>query len=69
VDGKLWISKVLTLLGWVKSNNEARRAVEGGGVNVGPDRTKITDWKANIPITDGLIVRWGSRRVARLRLR
>jgi tyrosyl-tRNA synthetase len=68
-DGKLWISKVLTLLGWVKSNNEARRAVEGGGVNVGPERTKITDWKANIPITDGLIVRYGSRRVARLRVR
>jgi tyrosyl-tRNA synthetase len=68
-DGKLWISKVLTLLGWVKSNNEARRAVEGGGVNIGPERTKITDWKANIPISDGLIVRYGSRRVARLRVR
>jgi tyrosyl-tRNA synthetase len=68
-DGKLWISKLFTLLGWVKSNNEARRAVEGGGVNIGPEKTKITDWKANIPITDGLIVRWGSRRVARLRLR
>lgn len=68
-DGKLWISKVLTLLGWVKSNNEARRAVEGGGVNIGPEKTKITDWKANIPITDGLIVRWTSRRVARLRVR
>ena len=69
VDGKIWISKLLTLLGWAKSNNEARRAVEGGGVNVGPERTKITDGKANIPITDGLIVRWGSRRVARLRVR
>jgi tyrosyl-tRNA synthetase len=68
-DGKLWVSKLLTLLGWVKSNNEARRAVEGGGVNIGPERAKITDWKANIPITDGLIVRWGSRRVARLRVR
>jgi tyrosyl-tRNA synthetase len=68
-DGKLWISKVLTLVGWVKSNNEARRAVEGGGVNVGPEKTKITDWKANISVSDGLIVRFGSRRVARLRLR
>jgi tyrosyl-tRNA synthetase len=68
-DGKIWICKLLQLPGWVKSNNEARRAVEGGGVNIGPERTKITDWKANIPITDGLIVRWTSRRVARLRLR
>jgi tyrosyl-tRNA synthetase len=68
-DGKLWISKVLTLVGWVKSNNEARRAVEGGGVNIGPEKTKITDWKATVPVSDGLIVRWTSRRVARLRLR
>jgi tyrosyl-tRNA synthetase len=68
-DGKLGILKILTLLGWAKSNNEARRAVEGGGVNIGPERTKVTDWKANIPITDGLIVRFGSRRVARLRVR
>ena len=69
VDGKLGIVKILTLLGWAKSNNEARRAVEGGGVNIGPERTKIADWKANIPITDGLIVRWTARRVARLRIR
>jgi tyrosyl-tRNA synthetase len=68
-DGKLWICKLLQLTKWVKSNNEARRAVEGGGVNVGPDRTKITDWKANVPVTDGLVVRYGSRRVARLRIR
>jgi tyrosyl-tRNA synthetase len=67
-EGKLWICKLLQIAGWVKSNNEARRAVEGGGVNVGPDKKKVTDWKANVAVTDGLVVRWGSRRVARLRV-
>jgi tyrosyl-tRNA synthetase len=67
--GAIWVCKLLALLKWVTSNNEARRAVESGGVNVGPDRTKITDWKANVPVSDGLVVRWGSRRVARLRVR
>ncbi len=68
-DGKIWVCKLLQLLGWAKSNNEARRAVEGGGVNVGPEKTKISDWKANIAVTDSLVMRWGSRRVARLRVR
>src|SRR5262249_24454949 len=53
-EGKMWVCKLLTLLGLSKSNNEARRLVEGGGVTIGPERQKITDPKANIPVTDGL---------------
>ena len=51
-----------------KSNNEARRAVEGGGVTIGPDKEKITDPKAIVAVTDGLIVRVGKRAVVRVRL-
>jgi tyrosyl-tRNA synthetase len=69
-DGQVWICKLLVGLGLATSNNEARRAVEGGAVSVGPDnKQKITDTKTNIPVTDGLIVRNGSRKVVRLRLR
>jgi tyrosyl-tRNA synthetase len=68
-NGKLWICRLLVLCGFAKSNNEARRAVEGGGVTVGPDREKITDPKANVTVVDGLIVRVGKRQVARVRLR
>ena len=33
-------SKLLVALGLATSNNEARRLVQGGGVTVGPERTK-----------------------------
>lgn len=67
-DGKIWIGRLLVLLGWAKSNNEARRFVDQGAVNVGPERTKITDPKATVEVADGLVVRAGSRRVAKLRI-
>jgi tyrosyl-tRNA synthetase len=67
-DGRMWICKLLVVLGFAASNNDARRLVQGGGVTVGPDREKVTDPKANVTVTDGLIVRVGNRRVARLRL-
>ena len=67
-DGKLLILKLLTLTRLAKSNNEARRLVEGGGVTIGPDREKVTDPKAGVTVTDGLVVRVGSKRVVRVRL-
>jgi tyrosyl-tRNA synthetase len=67
--GQIGISRLLVLAGLAKSNNEARRAVEGGGVTVGDDKQKITDPKANVAITDGLIVRVGKRNVVRVRPR
>ena len=42
-----WCRKLIVLLGWAKSNNEARRAIEGGGVNIGPEKEKIADPKAH----------------------
>ena len=67
-DGKIWLCRLLVLLGFAKSNNEASRLVKGGAVNIGPEREKITDPKANISVPDGLIVRAGNRRVARVQL-
>ncbi len=68
-DGRVGIVRLLAVLGLTKSNNEARQKVLEGAVNIGPDRTKITDPKATVAVTDGLIVRLGSRRIVRVRLK
>ncbi|MCS6851958.1 MAG: tyrosine--tRNA ligase [Gemmataceae bacterium] len=67
-NGSIWVCKLLTMAGLTKSNKEARRAIEGGGVTIGPERTKITDPMTQVAVTDGLIVRIGKRQVVRVRL-
>jgi tyrosyl-tRNA synthetase len=68
-DGRIILSRLLMKIGAVKSNNEARRLIQGGGVNIGPDREKITDPMAAIALTDGLIVRAGKLTVVRVKLK
>jgi len=60
--------KLIVAAGLAKSNSEARKKIEEGAFNFGPDRTKPADWKTLIPVTDGLVVRLG-RKVVRLRLK
>jgi tyrosyl-tRNA synthetase len=48
------------------SKSEARKKVEEGAVNVGPDRAKVADWKATLDIGNGLIVRLG-RKIVRVK--
>ena len=67
-DGRIGILKLLVLLKLAQSSNEARRSVEGGAVNIGPDREVISDPKTNVTVTNGLIVRNGKRKIARVRL-
>jgi tyrosyl-tRNA synthetase len=66
-EATLTLPQLVKALNLAPSGNEARRLVESGAVNVGPDRTQITDPKATIELTDGLIVRVGSRKIARVR--
>jgi tyrosyl-tRNA synthetase len=68
VDGKMLVYKLVVRLGLAKSNNEARNLIQGGGVTLGTDRAKVLDSVASVPVTDGLIVRVGSRRIARVSL-
>jgi len=68
-DGRIWIARLLVLTGLAPSTSEGRRLVAQGGVTIGPDREKVVDPKAEIAVSDGLVIRVGSRRVARLRLR
>jgi tyrosyl-tRNA synthetase len=68
VDGVMAITKLLRAVGLAKSGNEAQRLVEGGGVTIGPDRERIPDPKRLVAVTEGLIVRVGSRNIVRVRL-
>ena len=67
-DGRMRADKLLVALKLANSGNEARRLVLQGGVTIGPDREKISDPNAIIAVTDGLIVRVGKLRIARVRL-
>jgi hypothetical protein len=37
-------------------------------VTLGPDKTKETDAKANVQVTDGIVVRVGSKKVVKVPL-
>jgi len=69
-DDKILASKLVALLGLAKSNNEARRLIQQGGVTMGPERDKVTDPNQMVPVATGLIVRGrqpqGGARSARL---
>jgi tyrosyl-tRNA synthetase len=49
------------------SKGEARRKIEEGAFNYGPDRAKPIDSKATIPVADGLVIRLG-RKIFRVRV-
>ncbi|QVL32846.1 tyrosine--tRNA ligase [Telmatocola sphagniphila] len=67
-EGKINIAKLVAVCGLAKSNSEARQKVTEGAVNVGADRTKITDPKQMIVPEDGMIIRLGSRGIRRLKV-
>src|SRR5262249_26067534 len=63
------LARLVVELGFEKSTSAARRVIEQGGVTIGPERTTITDPKAMIEVVDGLIVRVGKRKIARVRIK
>jgi tyrosyl-tRNA synthetase len=67
-DGRMLPNKLLVLLGFCKSNNEARQRITEGAMTVGPDKTKVEDAKLPIQVMDGLIVRLGSKKITRIRI-
>lgn len=66
VDGRVPIFKLIVLLGLAKSNNDARRLVQQGGVTLGPEREKISDPNYSAQVASGLIVRVGNKHVKRV---
>jgi tyrosyl-tRNA synthetase len=67
-EGRMAVPRLLVAVGLQTSTSNARRDVEGGGFSYGPDRVSTSDPKAMIPVADGLIVRLGKRKIAKVRL-
>jgi len=65
--GTMWIARLLVTLGLASSTSDGRRLVVQGGVRVGDSR--VTDPAADVAVTDGMVVRVGKRRVARVKLK
>ncbi len=65
----VWICRVLTAAGMAKSNGEAQRLVQQGGVSLNGVKVAL-DPKAQIPVDDlrDAVLKVGARRFARLRL-
>jgi hypothetical protein len=56
-------------MGLCKGTSEAKRLiVPTSGVTIGEERTKITDPGMRITLVDGLIVRVGKRRIAKIKV-
>jgi tyrosyl-tRNA synthetase len=53
------------------SKNEAKRLVEGGGVEtiIGDKKEKITDWKKEVSLGDGMIIKVGHRKFVKIKLK
>jgi len=58
---------LIVAVGFCKSKSEARKKVEEGAFNFGPDRERPTDWKASLDVIDGLVLRLG-RKIVKLRV-
>ena len=67
-SGEVPWSRLIVALGLETSTSNARRVIAQGGVNFGPDRESVTDVNGKISVTDGLIVRVGKRKIARIRI-
>ena len=63
-EGRIWVPKLLKLLGMCPSTGEGRRMICGGGVYI--DQQRVTDPQAKFSPADGMIVQVGKRRVGRV---
>jgi tyrosyl-tRNA synthetase len=67
-EGRVPAFILLREVGLESSSSNARRVIEQGGFNVGERREVITDPKALIFVSDGLIIRVGKVKIGRIRL-
>lgn len=63
-NGEMWVVPLLTKLGLVPSNGEARRMVQQGGVRV--NQEKVEDVNARVNVEDGMVVQVGRRKFAKV---
>ena len=63
-SGEHWLPEVMVSAGLAKSNGEARRLIENGGVSY--DEVKVTDPKAKVGVTGKHILKCGKRNFVRV---
>jgi tyrosyl-tRNA synthetase len=53
------------------SKNEAKRLVEGGGVEIqsGDKKERVADWKKEVSLEDGMIIKVGSRKFVKIKFK
>ena len=66
-NGRIWIAKLLHLIGFAASSSDGKRLVAGGGVTL--DGQKVADANAQVEVKDGMVIQVGKRRVGRLVVR
>ncbi len=50
-----------------ESKNDARRVVEGNGVTI--NNVKVTDWRQEINLEDGMVIQFGKRKFVKIKLK
>ncbi len=66
VEGRLSVARLVVRAGLAPSHSEARRLVLQGGVSL--DGVRLRDPEERVVVRDGMVVRVGKRRFARIRL-
>jgi len=66
-DGTRWICAVIVHAGFAKSNGEARRLIQQGGVKINGEKVADVDLELNERDHDGVVLQVGKRRFATLR--
>jgi tyrosyl-tRNA synthetase len=61
-DGRAEVARLLHASGLAETMSIARRVMEQGGVYVGEDRIGVTDYRATVPVRDGMVIGCGLRR-------
>ncbi|WP_408954802.1 tyrosine--tRNA ligase [Natroniella sp. ANB-PHB2] len=65
-EGQLWIVKLVAATGLVDSNSQARRMIKQGAVKI--DGEKYEQINIDLEIKDGMIIKVGKRRFAKINL-
>ena len=65
-DGELWIVKLVAATGFVDSNSQARRMIKQGAVKV--NNEKVEKINTDLQIEDGMVIKVGKRRFAKVKL-
>ncbi|MDH7480200.1 MAG: tyrosine--tRNA ligase, partial [Syntrophomonadaceae bacterium] len=65
-NGKMWLPRLLVRLKLAPSTSEARRLISQGAVEIDQQRVDCPD--AQVVLADGMVVRAGRRRFARVRV-